>query len=276
VVNQPHLNFDLTLIDNVVDIWKKTPRYLYRTYCSSSAGINCATQMCSQAVRYKKTGGSLEQMTPDEVRERLTTHLLWCYDNDNNFVSWTSSLLFALQRAIYAVSSGKKACNVSICILDTSKIGTETFYHAETLLGLYSVCNAGKLLHRYYTAEFLSIGTLNLSPGHDSDVVSFSKMEESGLYDLVPHLRSGYGKAGLCIPVRNIRAMYFNIPTPISQEDIQVAKRLAQFMCPSLVLPFFTNLLSLQKRDTEDELFKAGWKALIGKLPKHQEPRLII
>ena len=65
--------------------------------------------MCSQAVRSKKTGRSLEQMTPDEVRERLTTHLLWCYDNDNNFVSWTSSLLFALQRAIYAVSLGEKA-----------------------------------------------------------------------------------------------------------------------------------------------------------------------
>lgn len=145
---------------------------------------------------------------------------------------------------------------------------TEMFYHAETFLGLYSVPNKDKLQHRYYTAEFLSMGTLKLSPGHDSDVVSFSKMVESGLYDLVPHLRPGCGKAQLWIPVSDMRAIYFHIPTPISGQDINVATRLAQSMCPSLVLPFFTNLLSLQKRDAEDELFKAGWKALIGKLPK--------
>lgn len=206
----------------------------------------------------------------------LTTHLQWCYDNDDNFVSWTSSLLYALQRAIYAVQKRDDALSVRICILDTWKMGTEMFYHAETLLGLYSVPDKGKLLHRYYTAEFLSFGALNLSPGHGSDIVSFSKMVEFGLYDLVPHLRPGCGKAQLWIPVSNIREMYFNVPTPISEQDIHVATRLAQFACPSLVLPFFTNLLSLQKRDAEDELFKAGWKALIGKLPKHRQPRFIL
>lgn len=198
----------------------------------------------------------------------LEMHLLWRNDVHDDFVSWTSSLLFALQRAIYAVKMGDKDSNISICILDTWKMGTEMFYHAETLLGLYSVPNEGKLQHRYYTAEFLSIGTLNLSPGHGSDVVSFSEMVDFGLYDLVPHLRPACGKAQLWIPVSNIRAMYFTIPTPISEQDIHIATRLAQFMCPSLVLPFFTNLLSLQKRNAEDELFKAGWKALIGKLPK--------
>lgn len=215
-------------------------------------------------------------MTTEEAREMLEKHLLWKNDIHDDFVSWTSSLLFALQRAIYAVRPGEKAYNVSICILDTWKMGTEMFYHAETLLGLYSVPDEDKLQHRYYTAEFLSIGTLKLSPGHGSDIVSFSEMEESGLYDLVPHLRPGCGKAQLWIPVSNIRAMYFNMPTPISEQDIQVATRLAQFMCPSLVLPFFTNLLSLQKRDAEDELFKEGWKALIGKFPKHREPSFIL
>jgi hypothetical protein len=234
VVSQPRLNFDLTIVDNGRYL-EKTPRYLYRTYCPSSAGFNDPTRICSQAVRYKKSGRSLEHMTTEEAREMLKMHLLWRngVHNDfvSNFVSWTSSLLFALQRAIYAVKKGDKDSKISICILDTWKMDTKMFYHAETLLSLYSVPDDGKLQHRYYTAEFLSIGTLKLSPGHGSDVVSFSKMVESGLYDLVPHLRPGCGKAQLCIPVPNIRAMYFNIPTPISEQDFNVATRLARSMC---------------------------------------------
>jgi hypothetical protein len=214
-------------------------------------------------------------MTTEEVREMLKMHLRWRKDYDSDFVSWTSSLLFALQRAIYAVQKGDNPANVLICILDTWKMGAETFYHAESLLDLYSVPNEGKLRHHYYTAEFLSKGALNLSPGHSSDVVSFSNMVDSGLYNLVPHLRPGC-EPQLCIPVSNIRATYFNIPTQISEQDIQIASRLAQFMCTYLELPFFTNLLSLQKRDAEDELFKAGWKALIGKYPNHREPIFIL
>ncbi len=192
----------------------------------------------------------------------LKAHLLWWYDDKTDFVSWTSSLLFALQRAIYAHAHPQGGTNITICMIDTSNMGAETFYHAETLLKLYSIPDEGKLQHHYYTAEFLSTGALTLSPGYGSDAVSFSKLVDFGLYDLVPHLRPGSGKALLYIAVSDIRAMYFKQATPISEQNIQIATLLAQSVCTSLTLPFFTSLLSLQKRDPEDKLFIAGWKAL--------------
>jgi hypothetical protein len=197
----------------------------------------------------------------------LKKHLQWCYDDKNDFVSWTSSLLYALQRAIYAIKNGDT--DVHICMVDTWKMSEQTFYHAETLLKLYKIPDEGpRLVHRYYAAEFLTTGQLTLSQGHNSDEVPFVSLANSGLYDLVPHL-SRYdtpGKSGhLFHAVSNMRRENFISATPISPKDVQLATLLAQKMCLSFVIPFFTNLLSLQKRNSDDEQFMAGIEALLSK-----------
>lgn len=195
-----------------------------------------------------------------EARRKLETHLRWRKDDGDNFISWTSSLLFALQRAIYANQC--RDTNITICMIDTWKMGDKSFFHAETLLKIFLMQDEGKLRHKYYTAEFLLVEEVALSPGHNSCTVSFLELVRSGLYELVPHLRPQDNVAELCKAVSNIREHYFNTPTPLSKQDIEVANSLARSMCTSLALPFFTNLLSLQKRDPDDVLFIDGKDAL--------------
>ena len=85
----------------------------------------------------------------------LENHLLWKNSSGDQLISWTNSLLFALQHAIREDHQG--GSKVQIRILDTSKIETCPVFAASDLLRIYNVPNKGKLTHHYYTAEYCTM-----------------------------------------------------------------------------------------------------------------------
>lgn len=183
----------------------------------------------------------------------IISHLKWSYGPTDNLTSWTSSLLFALKRSIYAKERGDS--DIKICMVDTWKSGllsTATFYKAATLLEIYEVPSEHKLQHHYYTAEYLTIGSVKLNEVN-SRVLTLESLIRDGLYHLAPHLRD---REGLWIPVNDIRmGEIFRRPSALSTQDIKIAKRLASNMSASLYLAFFIALFSLQKREADDCLF---------------------
>ena len=88
----------------------------------------------------------------------LESHLLWKYRSNGQFISWTSSLLWALQHTIRKVSQREK--DIQICVLDTSKIETSSFFAASDLLRIYGVPDKAMLAHCYYNTEYLYRGGL--------------------------------------------------------------------------------------------------------------------
>jgi hypothetical protein len=152
-------------------------------------------------------------------------------------------LLFALKRSIYARECGDS--DINICMVDTWKTGlsgTTKFYNAATLLEIYEVPSEDKLQHHYYTAEYLTIGSVKLNETN-SHVVLLENMIRDGLYNLAPHLS-------------DIRmGEMFRQPSVLSAQDIENAKSLARNMSGTLYLAFFIALLSLQKREADDGLF---------------------
>jgi hypothetical protein len=183
----------------------------------------------------------------------IKSHLRWNYGPRDDLTSWTSSLLFALKRSIYARECGDS--DINICMVDTWKTGlsgTTTFYNAATLLEIYEVPSEDKLQHHYYTAEYLTIGSVKLNETN-SHVVLLENMIRDGLYNLAPHLSD---RKGLWIPVNDIRmGEMFRQPSVLSAQDIENAKSLARNMSGTLYLAFFIALLSLQKREADDGLF---------------------
>lgn len=140
-------------------------------------------------------------------------------------------------------------------MVDTWKTGISgniTFYNAAALLEIYEVPNEGHLQHGYYTAEFLTIGSVRLGDAN-SHVVPFKQLTRDGLYSLAPHL---WKRGGLWIPVNDIRTGdLYKQPTTVTVKNVETAKTLAHHMSGALYLAFLIALLSLQKRETEGGAF---------------------
>jgi hypothetical protein len=110
------------------------------------------------------------------------------YSPTDDLISWTRSLLFALKRLIYAKERGDS--DINICMVDTWKtglLGTTTFYNAATLLEVYEVPSKDKLQHHYYTAEYLTLGSVKLND-INLHALPLEHLISDGLFNLAPHL----------------------------------------------------------------------------------------
>ena len=198
----------------------------------------------------------LSNLKPQEVRDMLKKHLGWTYDNYDDFTSWTSSLLYALQRAVYAHRC--RDHSIHVCMIDTWKVHGFTFYHAEELLTIYEAPEEFKYPFQDYSVEYLTVGELTLNAAN-SHSVSFTGLISGELYTLVPHLRASdisQRSGRLWIPFSDMRKGWpFSVPTEINENDLRLARSMTRDVCLSLRLVLFINLLSLQKRSPKEELF---------------------
>jgi hypothetical protein len=233
------------------DAQEVLPRYLYRVYSSASPGSNSPTRMSPIASTWCQHSVSLEDMRPRMVRDMLEKHLQRIPDCEDQFTSWTSSLLCALHHAIYDTA---RQDEVRVCIIDTLTLDNAPFYHAAALFKLYGISPRENLQHEYFTAEYLSTGTIHIGEA-GSTTIRFSDLVNGGLYDLVPHLRPKPERLPLCEAAAQFKRTHFRIPAEMSQCEIDIAKSLAQSVPGARGLALFIGLLSLQERKVSDQLF---------------------
>lgn len=151
-------------------------------------------------------------------------------------MSWSSSLLFVLQYAIWRcnVSKGRlTADDVSICVVDTSNFPRGQFARDLRLLKQCrdsraespDIRNIFRLRKKNYdNGEYLSQGLL--VHRNRSAVISLKDLIQSGLYNLFPELDHPVGKMKWTNRVKDLRDLWSELH-PASHEELRIASEIA-------------------------------------------------
>lgn len=160
-----------SVLDNV-------PRYLFRVATPKSAGITNETWVRSDAAIWDRDASmediffNLDTKKRTEVAEILNLHLRWWPKDDllDNFASWTSSLLFAIQYIYYRHHTDNTPLEkIKLHVIDTTRFPRGTFMRDLDLIDFFCDSNGSlndfrSLRNRdaYYFGEYLSQGSLKI------------------------------------------------------------------------------------------------------------------
>lgn len=245
-----NLSHDQLIVGRKKDCADLIPRFLFRTYSESSQGINASPRFLSQATAKDLHHSSLYDIPKDEAKFMIEHHLLWSRET-TEFISWTSSLLWALQYAVRKRAKWRDH-NVSVCVLDIQRAPVQlSIYPVPTLLCVYGIPSRGL---DYYHAEYLAHSLVEVS-GRSLSVISFKALIAGGLFELLPELDDEIGRVLLAKRVTQLRSAYFAHPRKVSSRELHVVKRLAGGFGSDWILPMSLAFLSLRLREMKDEVF---------------------
>ncbi len=261
------------------------PRYLFRVSTPKSDGTTDRFWVKSKDARRACADSRVDVLASDRnqhVASMLNRHLRWwgkSTDSDN-FVSWTSSLLFALQYIFYRHTSsrdGSSLDSIYLCIVDTNSFPKGTFIRDIDLIRAYSLFDSGlkdfeglrTRKHRdfagsFYFGEYLSQGALKIED--KCQLVSAQAIIDLGLFKLQP----GFSKSMVAKKpawanevIRLREVFYQNLENlqPATKEELEAAINIAQLFGPSWRLPIAANLISLLPRQTQDEVIFQAFTA---------------
>ena len=216
------------------------PRYLFRAFDAASSGESNENVVASSASTYAKDTCRIDllSMGIEERAERLCTHLKKkCFgeaDIADNLMSWSSSLLFVLQYAVWRCNKGRRSStDVQICVVDTTKFPRGQFARDMWLLEQcrdartesWKVQNEVQLRKRGYdNGEYLSQGLLVHQ--HRSAVSTLEGFIRAGLYELYPEFDEFGGKQKWTNRVSELRSAWLQ-PQSTSLEELHIASRIA-------------------------------------------------
>lgn len=190
------------------------PRYLFRVFDQHSNGKNDEDKVESQAsvigVKVATLGMHFSNIFDGTGTEMLVKHLNPCGERNfsnqkpDNLVSWTSSLLFAIQYAFHRHwRYHTRRADVKICMVDTTQFPQDQFVRDLHLIRAYDADYARcfepdsrkffdfRLAQkRYWNGEYLSQGLVTLAGR--SCTTSLKNLESSGLYKLYPEFKHGW------------------------------------------------------------------------------------
>lgn len=156
------------------------PRYLFRVASPRSDGNTNEIWVRSESARRNRNSSTedifsnLDSEKRTEIARTLNLHLRWWPKGsyEDNFVSWTSSLLFAIQYIYYRHLShrdGSCLAEIKLYIIDTTKFPRGTFLRDLDLIDAFceseeSLKDLRSLRNRpgYYFGEYLSQGSLKI------------------------------------------------------------------------------------------------------------------
>ncbi|RMJ25272.1 hypothetical protein PHISP_03848 [Aspergillus sp. HF37] len=162
------------------------PRFLFRIATPFSDGETNETWVHSQSasedapLSKEDIFTNLSPQRREDVAGTLNKHLRWWPKDgpEDNFVSWTSSLLFALRYIYYRYSSSKDGSSledIKLCVVDTTRFPRGTFVCDLDLIEAFRHFNRyhspGRDLENlqrmrkrdYYFGEYLSQGSLKVA-----------------------------------------------------------------------------------------------------------------
>ncbi|KAL6719267.1 hypothetical protein ACLMJK_003506 [Lecanora helva] len=205
------------------DASKVIPRYLYRVYAPDSMGLNIEGVFKSEAHVQEQAHRTLTQIPHKDANVMLEKHFRWDPPN-SEFISWTSSLLwallFALRKTVHPANprfaSAKQ--DIKLCVLDTSFVNHDHFYSAPSLIAKYTA------------------------------------LLNAGLYNLIPELDSDE-KEKLRSRVLDLRGVLFAHAVPVGPIGGGLALWIASLFGKHFVMPMFVAFLSLRRRIGADEGF---------------------
>ncbi|KAF7953046.1 hypothetical protein EAE96_006267 [Botrytis aclada] len=249
------------------------PHYLFRTFDTVSSGKNDNSVVASLASVYKSPRDSridLLSLSADKAIDMMHTHLkksLRGGEHTDNLVSWTSSLLFAIQYAIWRRRKFScSAANIQICAVDTRRFPRGQFAPDMWLLQAYRTAakkggDAEKFFRfrleyeEFQNGEFLSQGSVH--HGGRSCVVSLEKLQESGLYNLYPEFAEKEGMNWWSKRVLALRGLWLKEQLTSAQEldfaEMVARKCFHAFETAEMMLILLTFKARKMKEDPRDD-----------------------
>ncbi|KAJ0418665.1 hypothetical protein BJY00DRAFT_314815 [Aspergillus carlsbadensis] len=222
---------------------KMVPRYLFRTFDHAISGRNdgdiiASSESISSRSDYAKI--DLLARPEEEAARMLERHLRKpCFDDDNsadNLVSWSSSLLFVIQYAIWRRRCrGSSPAEVKICMVDTTQFPRGQFARDTALIEPYRENIRAEIFEfrleakDYDNGEYLSQGILHHAGR--SSVVSLAQLIEAGLHDLYPEFSDRDAKGKWTNRVKELRAIW-SVEHISSTLEIQRALEIARTCFP--------------------------------------------
>ncbi|KAL7940626.1 hypothetical protein V8C42DRAFT_356130 [Trichoderma barbatum] len=211
----------------------------------------------------------------EQVASMLNTHLRWWKSPEDNLLSWTSSLLFALVYIFHLHANstdGPAFDDIFLCTIDTTMFPKAVFLRDMDLIQVYLSFNTSlngfnglRSRRDWYLGEYLSQGALKIEG--KCQIVSTQAMIDQGLYDLRSEFEE-FAHWELCQKppwantVVSIRKDLYQIECPeMSQEKLRGAVSIAQLFGPHWTLPVAANLVALLPRPKEDVAIIQAFRA---------------
>ncbi|PYI05903.1 hypothetical protein BO78DRAFT_419221 [Aspergillus sclerotiicarbonarius CBS 121057] len=243
------------------------PTYLFRLVAPDTDGSTSTSAVTSRALMDSESNHpeDIFRLGQAEAAALVYEHLDWKCDDRCNFMSWTSSLLFALQYGLFRhrkVRSKPDLSEILLFILDTRGFPEGTFIkdldiidafkkHSDELRSFSALRRRETRSNRqFYFGEYLTQGELNIQG--KCATVSLQQMIDHGLFDLYPRLRNQDKWNLLAIRVLELREDFAQLPSTTPFE-VRKAIEIAQGCFTNRwIVPFAAMLLSLKARDPND------------------------
>lgn len=233
------------------------PRYLFRISDDESPGITTVNEVASAAAAAQ--GDDSEPLPDVFLQDRkkaarlLNAHLRWeCKRQPElcNLVSWTSSLLLALQYGLYRHHYWQETLDeVRLLVVDTWGLGPGVFCRDMQVIDAYRIWEdaPGTLnLHRlwnlrngaFYFGEYLSQGRISLGPGVACQI-TLGQLVGSGLFSICSGLSEQASWKRWAKRVVELRQQYRSPMQQLQEEDLgrirHIASLFEDFSSPMMV-----------------------------------------
>ncbi|PHH86422.1 hypothetical protein CDD83_10264 [Cordyceps sp. RAO-2017] len=245
---------------------------LFRAFDRGSSGRNNSDLIASiasinEVSRHGKTNLlSLEKKDASEMLHKHLTKSCFGGDISDNLMSWSSSLLFVIQYAIWRCHIlGHSSNDVYICAVDSKRFPRGQFARDMPLIRAYrDTAEPGGDMDRFFrfrlederydNGEYLSQGAVHLT--ERSCVISLHDLEQAGLNNLYPDFKDPEAKKQWTKRVRYLRTFWSTEQTTTGQEiryALRVAKKFTIFntLDIALLLLVFKNR-TIRTARTED------------------------
>ncbi|OJJ03950.1 hypothetical protein ASPVEDRAFT_63482 [Aspergillus versicolor CBS 583.65] len=277
---QDDSGLDPKALDNI-------PRYLFRIVSPESDGHTDSTWVHSRDA-CDNTPSSTEDIFSglDDGRRghiawTLNRHLRWWPKDDrgDNYVSWTTSLLFAIQYIYYRHQHHRDQSSledIDLYVVDTAQFPRGTFLRDLDLMEAfhpYDTHPEGKNLDnflelrkkpRFYFGEYLSQGSLKIE-GKCQRISAAALFENNALYRLQPQFGDISNPPDAQVfwvkEVNRIRDAVYQLPERLSMQEmrnrLQAVGELAAHFPPGWQFPlaiYFAGLISDDSVTEEEEI----------------------
>ncbi|GFG20913.1 hypothetical protein IFM5058_10837 [Aspergillus udagawae] len=208
------------------------PTYLFRVVAPGTAGSTSVSTVTSKALMDPECShrpDDIFRLNQADATALVHAHFDWKCSEQCNFMSWTSSLLFALHYGLYRHKKDYDTPDLSrilVYILDTSGLPEGTFIKDLDILNAFKGESAGlkDFLHmrrgqdrkRYYFGEYIIQGQLEINGRCAS--VPLQQMIDLGLFELHPGLGDEDGWSSLAKRVLELRQDSTNLVTTTPSE----------------------------------------------------------
>jgi hypothetical protein len=260
-----------------------TPRYLIRVYSPQSAGETSLSATIPPSMTDNKHDHTTDvsKLPPQDGALQLNEHLRWYpwHEHNWNFTSWTTSLLFALQYALYKRRGAKNLSDlskISILILDTRDFPKWTFIKDMEIMDVFAMFsnhternNLEKMLklrnrdRGHYFGESFTQGRMNIEGRCVK--TTMQRLIDSGLFKLFPKPEEeSYWKmwANRVVELRQPFQVSQD-DRSTSQTDVRRAIAIAESCFGSCwVIPMAAMILGLKPRKENDSVIVDGFAAM--------------